>query len=304
MGTTYHITYFDQAGRNFKQQIDSLLGVVNQAISTFDSSSEISRFNRSRHGVDFRLPYLRQALEKAKVINGASGGAFDPTVMPLVNAWGFGPGRSLTLFPDKVDSLRKLVGFDKVTLTSAGVAKDDPRVQLDLGGIGQGLGADVVFQFLRSKGIDNLLVELGGEGLSQGRNLQKGKPWLIGILSPNSTVENQFFKAYVTLHDQAYTTSGNYFNYRIINGRKYGHTFDPATGYPVQTSLLSASVFARDCTTADGWATAFMVMGFEKALKVLENEPELDAILIYSTDDGTLQTYVTSGIKDQVRLEP
>lgn len=304
MGTTYHITYFDPARRDFKGEVDSLLALVNKCISTYDSASEISRFNRSETGTDFRLQYLRDALKKAKEIYTASGGAFDPTVMPLVNAWGFGPTAPLALSPHKVDSLKMLVGFDRVVVCDDGVRKTDPRIQLDLGGIGQGFGADVVFEFLRSKGVRNLLVELGGEGLSAGKNLQKEKAWVIGILDPNSTVENQFFKAYVTLDDRAFTTSGNYFNYRIVNGRKYGHTIDPVTGYPVQSSLLSASVFATDCAAADAWATAFMVMGLEKAIAKLKARPELDALLIYSDEEGKVRTYVTPGIKERVILEP
>jgi FAD:protein FMN transferase len=304
MGTTYHITYFDEYGRNFKPQVDYLLAVVNAGINTYDSGSEISRFNRSEHGIDFQLPYLRDALKKAKSIHAASSGAFDPTVMPLVNAWGFGPGQAYVLSDDKVDSLKKLVGFDKVSFDERHIHKDDSRVQLDMGGIGQGFGADVIFALLRSKGISNMIVELGGEGLSMGTNLKKNKPWVIGILDPNSTPENQFFKAYVTLDDQAFTTSGNYFNYRIVNGRKYGHTIDPVEGLPVQNSLLSASVFASDCSTADGWATAFMVMGLEKAIAKLKTLPELNALLIYSDDKGKLQTYITPGIKKNIALEP
>jgi thiamine biosynthesis lipoprotein len=304
MGTTYHITYYDEPRRNFKLQVDSLLAVVNAGINTYDTASEISRFNRSEHGIEFQLPYLREALKKAKNIHAASGGAFDPTVMPIVNAWGFGPGKAFVLSNDKVDSLKELVGFDKVRLSERHVHKDDSRVQLDLGGIGQGFGADVIFDFLRSQGISNMIVELGGEGLSLGKNLQKNKPWVIGILDPNSTVDNQFFKAYVTLDDQAFTTSGNYFNYRVVNGRKYGHTIDPVKGMPVQNSLLSASVFARDCSTADGWATAFMVMGVEKAIAKLKTLPDLDALLIYSDDEGKLKTFISPGIKKNVTVEP
>ncbi len=304
MGTTYHITYFDEARRNFKPEIDSLLVQVNRAINTYDPGSEISHFNKSRKGIDFKLPHLYKVMKTAKKIHEGSGGAFDPTVMPLVNAWGFGPGRSFTLSRQKIDSLKELVGLDKVRLRKKSMRKVDPRIQVDLGGIGQGYGADVIFQFLQSQGITDMLVELGGEGLSLGKNVQKDKPWLIGILDPGSTLDHQFFKAYVTLHDQAFTTSGNYFNYRVIEGRKYGHTIDPLIGNPVQNSLLSASVFSRDCSTADGWATAFMVMGVEKAIAKLKTLPGIEALLIYSGEDGTLQTYITPGIKEQVDLEP
>ena len=148
-----------------------------------------------------------------------------------------------------------------------------------------------------------MLVELGGEGIAWGRNLQKDKMWTIGILDPNSTADHQFFKAYVTLENQAFTTSGNYFNYRVIDGRKFGHTIDPSTGYPVQHSLLSASVFTDNCSTADAWATAFMVMGLEKAIQTVTSLRKVDVLFTYSTPRGAINTYMTEGIKRRVTLE-
>lgn len=304
MGTTYRIIYFDEPRqRNFKTSVDSLLGKVNKAINTYDPESEISKFNKSEKGIFLVLPYLYDILKKAQKIFRASDGAFDPTVMPLVDAWGFGPAASGMPSPGKIDSLKKLVGFEKIHFKGKAVTKTRPGVQLDMGGIGQGYGADVIVEFLESKGIEHMLVELGGEGVACGMNLQKNQPWRIGILDPSSTPDHQFFKAYVTLRDRAFTTSGNYFNYKIINGRKFGHTIDPVSGYPVQGSLLSASVFARDCTTADAWATAFMVMGIEKAITKVKCLPALDALFIYSTEDGALKTFITPGIEKEVILE-
>lgn len=304
MGTTYHVTYFDKRGRDFKTSVDSLLAVVNKSISNYDPTSEVSRFNTSRVGFKFDLPYLRAPLMKAGEIYHLSGGAFDPTVMPLVNAWGFGPAKPI--YPDsaQVDSIRTFVGFDKVRITSDSLIKKDPNVQLDFGGIGQGYGADIIAAWLKSKGIVNMLVELGGEGMAIGRNLKSNKPWSIGILDPNSTYENQFFKAYIPLTNKSFTTSGNYFNYREIDGKKYSHTIDPGTGYPARHAILSASVFTSDAITADVWATAFMVMGHEKAIELLKKHPELDALLIYSSTDGKMLTYITPGIAPFVKLEP
>lgn len=304
MGTSYRILYFDEPGnRNFKYSVDSLLAVVNKSISTYDTASEISQFNRSSSGIKFHLPYFCQAVKKSREIYTASKGAFDPTVMPLINAWGFGPGKSLAPSAIEIDSLKALVGFDKVKLRKKGIKKSDPRIQLDMGGIGQGFGADVIFDFLKSEGIRHMLVELGGEGLAYGRNLKKDKPWRIGILDPNSTPHHQFFKAYVTLQDKAFTTSGNYFNYRVIDGQKFGHTIDPVSGYPVQHELLSVSLFAEDCATADGWATAFMVIGLEKAITQLKSLQNVDALLIYSTESGDMKTYITPGMEAFITLE-
>lgn len=304
MGTTYRIIYFDKPQeRNFKVSVDSLLVLVNKSINTYDSTSEISIFNRDSTGIIFQLPYFYASLKKADEIYRASGGAFDPTVMPLVNAWGFGPQKSGTPSARTIDSLKALVGFDQIKLSEKGITKYDSRVQLDMGGIGQGYGADVIFEFLKAKGIENMLVELGGEGLSCGKNLKKNKPWRIGILNPNSTPDHQFFKAFVTLQDKAFTTSGNYFNYRVINGQKFGHTIDPVSGYPVQHEILSASVFANDCATADGWATAFMVMGLEKAINQLKLLSGVDALLIYSTANGNLDTFISPGMEKFITLQ-
>jgi len=304
MGTTYHITYFDDTERNFKNSVDSLLLMVNKSINNYDPASEVSTFNKSTVGVAFNLPYLYPPIKKAEEVFHASEGAFDPTVMPLVNAWGFGPGKQINPDSAQVDSLRAFVGFHKLRLTKDSVAKIDPRVQLDFGGVGQGYGADVITDFLKTKGVQNMLVELGGEGMAVGKNLKTNKPWEIGILDPNSTYENQFFKAYVSLTDKSFTTSGNYFNYREIDGKKYSHTIDPGTGFPAQHAILSASVFASDCVTADVWGTAFMVMGHEKAIELLKKHPELDVLLIYSSDDGKMQTFMTPGIAPFVKLEP
>jgi FAD:protein FMN transferase len=304
MATTYRIVYFDGLqARYFKDEVDSILTGLNKTISTYDSTSEIAKFNLSVKGIPIGDPYFYDILRKAKKIYKASDGAFDPTVMPLVNIWGFGPGRSFNPSAQLIDSLKQLVGFERIHFSKKRITKSDPRMQIDFGGIGQGYGADVVCEFLRLKGIKNMLVELGGEGASLGKNVQKNKAWTIGILDPNSTPDHQYFKAYATLQDQSFTTSGNYFNYKIINGRKFGHTIDPESGYPVQHSLLSASVFARDCATADAWATAFMVMGIEKALSTLKKLKGIDVLFIFSNEKGELETYVSPRMVKHITFE-
>lgn len=302
MGTSYSVIYFDARGRNFKASIDSILILVNKSINTYDPASEVSRFNRG-NSLSFDLPYLYPPLKVAKEVFEKSSGAFDMSVMPLVNAWGFGPGRLVEMDSSRVDSLKKFVGFEKIHMTAQGISKTDERVQLDFGGIGQGYGADVISDFLRSKGISDLLVELGGEGMAIGNNRQSGKKWTIGILDPNSTTDDQFFKAYVTLSNRSFTTSGNYFNYREVNGRKYSHTIDPHTGYPAQQAILSASVFTKDCTSADAWATAFMVMGHERAIEFVRQHPEMDAIIMYSSPGNEIKIFISDGIKSSVTLE-
>jgi len=303
MATTYHITYFDDQGRNFKNSIDSLLKIVNQSINNYDKNSEISRFNSDPHGIRFELPYLKPPLETASQVVAKSKGAFDPTVMPLVNAWGFGPLKQSLPDSTEIDSLLTFVGFEKIRFNSDSLWKLDSRTQLDFGGIGQGYGADVITHFLRSRGIHHMFVEVGGEGMACGMNLTSDKPWKVGILDPRSTPEHQFFKAYIDLSDRSFTTSGNYFNYREVNGQKFSHTIDPVTGYPAQKAILSASVFATDCATADAWGTAIMVMGHEEAIRVLEQVPDIDAFLIYSTPEG-IATFATDGISDRLEVNP
>jgi FAD:protein FMN transferase len=303
MATTYHITYFDKEKRNFKISVDSLLVLVNKSINNYDPESEISRFNKSNSSLKFSLPYLLTPLKKSLEVVSGSQGAFDPTVMPLVNAWGFGPAKRVRPDSTKIDSLKSLIGFEKIQFNSDSIWKIDPRTQLDFGGIGQGYGADVVSDFLKSKGVENFLMELGGEGMACGRNIKADKPWELGILDPNSTQDSQFFKAYVSLENKSFTTSGNYFNFREVDGKKYSHTIDPETGYPVQREILSASVFATDAITADAWATAFMVMGHERAIEVLKKHPELDAFLIYSTKEGAA-TFTTEKLSPYIRINP
>lgn len=296
MGTTYNITYFDSDNRNFKASVDSLLAVVNQSINTYLKDSEITTFNNGTSYV-YQLPYFLPVLEKSLEVFSASSGAFDPTVMPLVNAWGFGPAEPLNPGNLQVDSIRDFVGFEKIKFNRDSVWKLDPRTQLDFGGIGQGYGADVIVEFLKQKGIRNMLVELGGEGMACGRNIKSQEPWKIGILDPSSTYENQFFKAYISLEDRSFTTSGNYFNYREMDGVKYSHSIDPETGYPSRKNLLSASVFAEDGITADAWATAFMVLGHEKAIEIINQHRELEGLLIYSGEQGKTQVFVSKGIE-------
>ncbi|MBZ0246664.1 MAG: FAD:protein FMN transferase [Cyclobacteriaceae bacterium] len=302
MGTAYHITYYDKESRNFNAQIDSLLIVFNQSLSTYIKGSEISNFNEG-NSLRFNSPFFLPVLEKSKEVEALSKGAFDPTVMPLVNAWGFGPGKKLKPDSSKIDSIMEFVGFEKIQFNRDSIWKNDVRVQLDFSAIAKGYGVDVVADYLKSMGVTDWFIEIGGEISAFGKNQKLDKTWEAAILDPSSTYENLINKAYVKLEDKAMATSGNYFNFYEENGKKYSHTINPSSGYTIQHELLSASVFADDCMTADAWATAFMVMGKDKAIKKLEQIGELDAFLIYSTENG-IETFVTEGIKPMVKINP
>lgn len=296
MGTTYSIKYLNDQGLNLKSSIDSLLEVYNQSLSTYIPNSEISQFNNNTL-IKFELPYFYPVLEASKEVFKKTGGAFDPTVMPLVNAWGFGPEDRAIPDSNRVDSLRALVSFDSLFYDSISICKLKEGVQLDFSAIAKGNAVDVVTDFLREKGLQDMFVEIGGEIAAYGNN-ETGSPWAVYIEKPKADTLQAMIT--VRLDNKAIATSGNYRNFYISDGQKYAHTISPFTGYPVEHSLLSASVFADNCTTADAYATAFMVLGLEAAQKVLAENPEIEGYLIYSDQDGTLKSYVTEGIESDI----
>lgn len=301
MGTTYSVKYLDPQGRNLKPAIDSLLQAFNMSMSTYIPESEISRFNREAL-LKWESPYFYPVLKKSREVYEKTGGAFDPTIGPLVNAWGFGPEGRQTPSDAVVDSLRQLVSYDSVFYDSISICKMKKGMKLDFSAIAKGYGVDVVADFIEDKGIENLFVEIGGEVVARGVNDQ-GEPWRVGVNIPTEDPdEQQRAQAIVLLKNQAIATSGNYRNYYEKDGVKYSHTISPVTGRPVRHSLLSASVFAPDCMTADAYATAFMVMGVDKAREVLEKEKDLAAYFIYSDESGNLQTWVSPSIEEQIKV--
>lgn len=293
---SYTIKYKDSKQRDFKASIDSLLDVFNDAVSHYRPNSELSRFNKSE-SVTFDLPYMYPVLKTSKHVYEATKGGFNPAVMPLVNVWGFGPDDSLE--PDSViiDSLRKISDFKLVEFDETKAWKLDERVQLDFSAVAKGQGVDVVMEFLQSKGIEELFVEIGGEVNARGTNTH-GDPWRIAILDPASDVVNQRYIAVVDLEDKAVATSANNFNYIIKEGVRYSHTLNPFTGYPTHNTILSASVFANDCMTADAYATAFMALGYEKAKQIANDQSEIEVFLVYSLPDGSTKMYMTDGLKN------
>lgn len=303
MGTTYSVKYLDAQGRNLKPGVDSLLQAFNMSLSTYIPESEISRFNQEAL-LKYESPFFYPVLKKSREIYLKTDGAFDPTVGPLVNAWGFGPEGRQTPPDALVDSLKLLVSYDSVFFDSIAVCKMKKGMKLDFSAIAKGYGVDVVADYIQSKGIDNLFVEIGGEVVARGVNDQ-GEPWQVGVNVPTEDPEQQSRpQAIVALKNQAIATSGNYRNFYEKEGVKYSHTISPVTGRPVRHSLLSASVLAPDCMTADAYATAFMVMGIEKAKEVLAQEEELDAYFIYSDAQGQLQTWMSPGIEEQIKVVP
>ncbi len=296
-GTVYNITY--QSDKNLKQDIEAELQKVDNSLSPFNKSSIISKINRNENPEVNDM--FAEVFNLAEKVSGETGGAFDITVAPLVNMWGFGTKQFHRPDRESVDSLMKFVGFNKVVMRNKHVQKQNPNIQLDCSGIAKGYGCDVVARFFRSKGIKNFMIEIGGEIVTSGNN-EKRLPWSIGVTKPtdDSLQTSQELQTVLNVTDKAMATSGNYRNFYMDGNRKLAHTIDPHTGYPVQHSLLSSTVLASDCATADAYATAFMVLGIDKAKKVLEHHPELMAYFIYAGKDGKMQVWFSPSLKDKI----
>lgn len=292
--TVYHITY--QYDSDLQTEIEDELHLFDATFSPFNKTSIITRVNENDSDVvlnDWFIKVLRQSQE----IWTRTGGAFDPTVSPLINAWGFGFKQGTPLSSQNVDSLLQLVGMNKIALDNGRIVKQDPDMSLNFSAIAKGYAVDVIAEFLKSKDVKNFLVEIGGELVAKGYN-QKGECWQVGINKPEENSESVMgeIEEVVAICDGAMATSGNYRNFRYENGKKIAHTIDPVSGYPVQHSLLSATVFAPDCMTADAYATAFMVMGIEKSLQLAE-QLHLDAYFIYAVDSVKTGIKMTPGME-------
>jgi thiamine biosynthesis lipoprotein len=296
MGTTYNIKYLDEKGRNFKSEIDAILINFSQCLSTYIPDSEISTFNYKTDSIRFVQPYFYPVLKRSREIFEASEGAFDPTVMPLIRFWGFGPDKNEKMSQTgAIDSLVRLIGFQFLSFDELGVKKLKKNVQIDFNAIAQGYGVDVIGDFLKSKGVQDMMVEIGGEVLCKGKN-EDGKWWTIGIENPQFEEKGGAeVQAIVQMDNKALATSGNYRKFYVKDGKRYAHTINPKTGYPVAHSLLSATVFASDAMSADAYATAMMVMGKDKAIELAQKQ-NLEIFLVYD-ENGQTQTYISENIK-------
>lgn len=297
-GTLYSVVY--QSKENLRSEIEVELNRFDYSLSPFKEQSIISKVNRNEP-VELDSLFIN-VFNRAQEISNLTDGAFDITVAPLVNAWGFGFKQGI--FPDstKVDSLLQHIGFDKIKLVDGKVIKENPDIILDCSAIAKGYAVDIIGDYLESKGIKNYMVDIGGEVLAKGVN-PDGKDWSIGLNKPidDETSQNNEIELVIKLRNKALATSGNYRNYYIKDGQKYAHTINPKTGFPIQHNILSATVLANDCMTADALATSFMVVGFDKTLEILSKVNDVDACLIYTDKNGEYQTYFTEGIKEYIR---
>ena len=315
-GTTYTVKYLAQKGNNYQLAIDSVLVAFSQSLSTYIPDSEISIFNKMENvdsSIVFQNEFFYPVLKSSKEIFELSEGAFDPTLAPVIRVWGFGEMAEPEKIPsDKIDSLLNFIGFDKyIVFDKTSLKKTKKHIQLNFNAIAQGYAVDVVALFLEKKNIKNYMVEIGGEVRANGKGTS-GEGWKIGIDKPieegkdstqttqtNQNSQSRQLQAIVTLNNKSLVTSGNYRKFYIRNGKKYPHTIDPKTGYPVTHTLLSATVLANDAITADGLGTACMVLGKDKALELIEKLENTEVFLIYD-ENGTIKTVMSKGFEDSI----
>jgi thiamine biosynthesis lipoprotein len=303
-GTTYNIQYFAVSEFDAKSGIDSVINVVNQSVSTYLPESDISRINRGDTSVIVDDIFIDVYTLSEKVFKDSEG-YFDPTIGVLRNAYGFGDVKPIADISESVlDSLRQFVGFNKVQLTTEGkVLKAKPEIYFDFNAVAKGYGIDRIGHFLESKGVSNYLIELGGEILSSGINLAKDKPWVVGVESVTSTMNDRSYEKAVTISNQGLASSGNYRKFRIdsVSGKKYVHTINPLTGLAQQSDVTSATVIASNCAIADAYATAFMAMGLERSKALLSASEDLQAYLTYSDSTEIPQVFMTDGFREQLK---
>lgn len=297
-GTLYHISY--DYPKNLQTEIEVELNAFNSSLSPFSPNSIITRINNNDTTV-VADKWFSTVFETGQRISQVTNGAFDYTVAPLVNLWGFGFKKGAQVNDHAVDSILEFVGYNKVKILNGKVIKEDSRTMIDGSAIAKGYACDVVANLLRSKGIVNFMVEIGGELVAGGKN-EKGNLWRVGINKPidDSTSMVSEIEEIIELSNMAMATSGNYRNFYVKDGKKFAHTIDPKSGFPIQHNLLSSTVVAPNCITADAYATAFMVLGLEESLKIVNTDPTIEAFFIYTDEKGKYTTFCSEGLKKYI----
>lgn len=300
LGTTYTISYFSETQQNYLSEFDSIFKVINQSLSTYKPDSDISKLNKGQViNID---KHFKTVFKNSQKIHKITDGYFDPSIGIMVNAYGFGPQTyDLDLTEKTVDSLMKFVGFQHFKIDNNHLKTDLPAYYLDFNAIAKGYAVDVLADFLKDKNINNFFVEVGGEIVASGRDLDNDKIWNFGIETPMENNTSRDLSYAITLENRALATSGNYRKYKTdsLTGQKFVHTINPKTGLAKKSDVLSASVVAENCMTADAYATAFMAMGFRKAKQIIKQQ-QISALLIYVDDDNKMQTFMSKDIKDMV----
>lgn len=301
LGTTYQVKFFSSEEIYAEKAFDSIFQVINSSMSTYQQDSDITMVNKSAEDVKVDK-HFRTVFKASKKLFQESKGYFDPTVGTLVNAYGFGPNKPLKkLEQEELDSLQEIVGLEKLKLTKHyTIKKENPNIFLDFNAIAKGYTLDVMAAYLDSKNIKNYLIELGGELVAKGKNLERESTWYVAIDNPQQTEAERTFQTVLGLKDRAMATSGNYRKYRqdSISGKRFVHTVNPLTGKAERSDLLSASVLAENCMLADAYATAFMALGYEKSLEMLKRLENVDVYFIYIDEQDSIRVYTSSGFEE------
>lgn len=306
LGTTYQVKFYHESELNIQQGLDSIFKTINASMSTYQENSDISRINNGDTSIVIDENF-RTVFEASKKIYQESNGFFDPTVGNLVNAYGFGPERRKDSLNTRVlDSMLQYVGLNKLTLTSENkITKELPEIYLDFNAIAKGFTVDVIAKYLNSKNVANYLVEVGGELVAKGANQESKEPWVVAIDDPLQKEGEREFQATLYLKDRGMATSGNYRKFRLdsLTGQRYVHTINPKTGRSEKSNLLSASVLARNCAMADGYATAFMALGLERSQEMLARIKDVDVYFIYAEENQAVKIFSTPGFQEVLRTE-
>jgi FAD:protein FMN transferase len=309
-GTYYRILYYDDEGRNFMHEVEQILRDVDRSVSVYIPHSLISRINLNE--TDEVDEIFAENFRVAWEVSEATGGAFDCTIGRLIEAWGWGFSKRDSVTPELIDSLRQVAGYQKVRLEEGRLVKDDTLITINFNAIAQGYTSDLIARFFLEQGVKSFLIDVGGELVAHGKKpgqtlLHRASHWTIGIELPDdegSRIPDNLMERPVTallrITGKGVATSGNYRKFYVKDGVKFSHTIDPSTGYPVQHTLLSATVVASNAALADAWATAFMVLGPEKSMLMLENLPGIEAYFIYSDEAGNDKTWFSPGLKGMV----
>lgn len=294
-GSYYAITYYDDQGRNFQQGIDSIFHAVDLSVNLWVDSSVICKVNRNEE-VELDQIFIDN-FNIAQQAAELSGGYFDPTISPLVAAWGFSAKHGDSITPQLIDSLKSLVDYRKVRIVDGVLIKDNPAMQLDFNAVAQGYTSDKIAAYLDSKGVKHYLVDTGGEIMAKGGK-PDGKPWVVGIEKPAENMDDErVVQTRVPLFDKGLVTSGSTRKYVERDGKRYSHCIDPTTGWPVEHQVLSVTVLAENAVWADALASICMVMGMEKSLELIKTMEGVEAYYILVNDKGELETFATEGIE-------
>ncbi len=298
LGTSYSLIYFADNEVDYQQEIDSVFQAVNRSLSTYISDSDISKINKGDSTLIVDKMF-EEVFLLSKAIYEKTNGYFDPTVGVLVNAWGFGPEDHVAMDSTAVDSLLKLVGFEKVAISNRGtVQKSHPDIYFDFNAVAKGYAIDRLAKMFDDKGIQHYLLEVGGELVAKGENQNKEKSWVVGIDDPEMETRRELKKT-IYLKDRALASSGNYRKFRVDEktGERFVHTVDPKTGFTKNGNTLAATVLANTCAEADAYATAFMAMDLDESFKLLSQQRELDGYIVYIDEHGDTQEFMTEGFE-------